>query len=503
MQTYEDYLKKQREENAKQLSEQSAKSAATEANAAASAFASGVKAGSSMMSGGSVNPDMEYKPITVEVQQPASVPEKGHYNADAEVYEDLNAAAAEKAQADADLAAAQADLNAAREDHPMLDANKQPQVVAAPAVQPTTVATPATTPTVTAPASATVTAQAETTVDRSDAPVYNAAQTSEERDLAAAQAAYDKAEQETLQAVQDENAARNKSFADMVNDYYAEKKRQEDEMKQREQANMMSSMATGTTELAANIINMLSVGQLHANNQQYKSYSQDWMRKADQDIREHRHRRESLGNTLQRLKQQQAQVMAAGRLDDLKARQKKAADDLAAAQEAYNRQQKENEKKAAQDAAMLAKGFRPDPSDPSGYRFDPNLARQMAGARSTRAAKASGSPTAKKPASTPSQPKAGTNRTYAPNADGGERAPEGNRQQSYANTQTDTIYDPILQYAGFKDYAYRMPHQEGEWAEKPNVYGWDDRFRGSGFQEPSAKSEEKKTETDWSQYKVK
>lgn len=429
-------------------------------------------------------------------------PEKGHYNADAEVYDDLNAAAAEKAQADADLAAAQADLNAAREDHPMLDANKQPQVVAAPASTVNTTTAPSTT--VNAASAPVTETPAATTVDQSDAKVYNAAQTPAESDLAAAQAAYDKAEQETLQAVQDENAARNKSFADMVNDYYAEKKRQEDEMKQREQANMMSSMATGTTELAANIINMLSVGQLHANNQQYKSYSQDWMRKADQDIRDHRHRRESLGNTLQRLKQQQAQVMAAGRLDDLKARQKKAADDLAAAQEAYNRQQKENEKKAAQDAAMLAKGFRPDASDPSGYRFDPNLARQMAGARSTRAAKASGSSAPKRSSATPSQPKAGTKRTYAPNADGGERAPEGNRQQSYANAQTDPVYQNAIANGGFKDYAYRMPHREGEWEEKPNVYGWDDRFRGSGFQEPSTvQSEEKKTETDWSQYKVK
>ena len=99
MQTYEDYLKKQREENAKQLAEQSAKSAATEANAAASAFASGVKAGTSMTTGGSANPDMEYKPITVEAQ-PIAGPEKGHYNADAEVYDDLNAAAAEKAHAE-------------------------------------------------------------------------------------------------------------------------------------------------------------------------------------------------------------------------------------------------------------------------------------------------------------------------------------------------------------------------------------------------------------------
>ena len=432
--------------------------------------------------------------MTEEEKKRLYGPEKGHYNADAEVYDDLNAAAAEKAQADADLAAAQADLAAAREDHPMLDANKQPQVVAAPSAPAATVNVAA------APVTET---PAATAVDQSDVSSYNPAQTPEDGDLAAAQAAYDKAEQETLKAVQDENAARNKSFADMVNDYYAEKKRQEDEMKQREQANMMSSMATGTTELAANIINMLSVGQLHANNQQYKSYSQDWMRKADQDIRDHRHRRESLGNTLQRLKQQQAQVMAAGRLDDLKARQKKAANDLAAAQEAYNRQQKENEKKAAQDAAMLAKGFRPDASDPSGYRFDPNLARQMAGARSTRAAKASGSSTAKKPAGTPSKQQ-GTKKSYAPNADGGERAPEGNRQQSYANAQTDPVYQNAIANGGFKDYAYRMPHQESEWEEKPNVYGWDDRFRGSGFQEPSTvQSEEKKTETDWSQYKVK
>lgn len=344
--------------------------------------------------------------MTEEEKKRLYGPEKGHYNADAEVYEDLNAAAAEKAQADADLAAAQADLNAAREDHPMLDANKQPQVVTTPTVQPTTVATPATTPTLTAPASATVTAPAETTVDQSDAPVYNAVQTPAEGDLAAAQAAYDKAEQETLKAVQDENAARNKSFADMVNDYYAEKKRQEDEMKQREQANMMSSMATGTTELAANIINMLSVGGLHANNQQYKSYSQDWMRKADQDIREHRHRRDNLNNTLMRLKQQQEQVRTAGRIEEMKMRQQQAADAynraLRNAQDAERRADKEWEKdfkertqerqakqtdasiaqgwariqqqRDANTTSMLAQGWVPDKKAPGGFRYDPKAA---------------------------------------------------------------------------------------------------------------------------------
>lgn len=338
--------------------------------------------------------------MTEEEKKRLYGPEKGHYNADAEVYDDLNAAAAEKAQADADLAAAQADLAAAREDHPMLDANKQPQVVAAPAVQPTTVAT------VNAAAAPITETPAATAVDRSDAPVYNAAQTPEERDLAAAQAAYDKAEQETLKAVQDENAARNKSFADMVNDYYAEKKRQEDEMKQREQANMMSSMATGTTELAANIINMLSVGQLHANNQQYKSYSQDWMRKADQDIREHRHRRDNLNNTLMRLKQQQEQVRTAGRIEEMKLRQQQAADAynraLRNAQDAERRADKEWDKdfkertqerqakqtdasiaqgwariqqqRDANTTSMLAQGWVPDKNAPGGFRYDPKAA---------------------------------------------------------------------------------------------------------------------------------
>lgn len=47
---------------------------------------------------------------------------------------------------------------------------------------------------------------------------------------------------------------------------------------------------TGATELAASLANLIGVGSFNAANQQYKQYSQDWMRKADADMRMQRAR---------------------------------------------------------------------------------------------------------------------------------------------------------------------------------------------------------------------
>ena len=67
---------------------------------------------------------------------------------------------------------------------------------------------------------------------------------------------------------------------------------------------------TGITEAAANLVNLIGVGAMGASNQQYHQYSQDWMRKADQDARERR-------NRIDRIREQQdalrAQI-AGGRL---------------------------------------------------------------------------------------------------------------------------------------------------------------------------------------------
>lgn len=181
--------------------------------------------------------------------------------------------------------------------------------------------------------------------------------------------------------IAEENAkireAQNKTFTDMMNEEYDRQQEERRRMRIQEQANMMSGMATNTTELAAGIINLFSVGQLHANNQQYRT-STDWMAKADRDMREHRMRHDNMGATMQRLKLQQQQVATAGRIEDMKVRQAQAQAALRDAERAKALDDKERMEKADRDANMLIRGFVPDESDPSGYRFDPNLAQQLA-----------------------------------------------------------------------------------------------------------------------------
>jgi len=172
-----------------------------------------------------------------------------------------------------------------------------------------------------------------------------------------------------------------KLFSDRINEYAKYKQQQEDEMKAREKANTISTMATGATEVAAGIINMLSVGEGHASNQIYRNYSHDWMRKAEQDLREHRNRRENLQATMNRLKEQQQQVQNAARLEDIREKQRRAQEEAKAAEDEYNRKLREKKIEDDRDADMLLRGFVPDENAPGGYRFDPNLAAQIAGAK--------------------------------------------------------------------------------------------------------------------------
>lgn len=60
------------------------------------------------------------------------------------------------------------------------------------------------------------------------------------------------------------------------------------------EANEKGAKYTGYTELGAAIANLIGVGAGNAVSQQYKSFSQDWMKKADQDMREHRSRIDNL-----------------------------------------------------------------------------------------------------------------------------------------------------------------------------------------------------------------
>lgn len=221
-----------------------------------------------------------------------------------------------------------------------------------------------------------------------------------------------------MRAAKDANAEREKQFSDIINDYYNRKQKEDREMRIQEQANMMSSMATGTTELAAGIINMLSVGELGATHQQYNNPTADWMKKADADIRANRDRRRNMADTLERLKMQEAELKAANRLeeaklnhslkkekeerewrerewqakqDQIKKQNEVTEKELEMRQRAQERADKQadaaiaqrwsqiNDSRKAQVATFLEAGYVPDKNSPSGYRYAPEEAKKWAG----------------------------------------------------------------------------------------------------------------------------
>lgn len=69
---------------------------------------------------------------------------------------------------------------------------------------------------------------------------------------------------------------------------------------------------TGALELGANLINMFAVGDGHASNQQYHSYSEDWRREADQKARERRARMDNIRERQKALNLQKIQLQMTG-----------------------------------------------------------------------------------------------------------------------------------------------------------------------------------------------
>lgn len=89
---------------------------------------------------------------------------------------------------------------------------------------------------------------------------------------------------------------------------------------QENKTNYDSAKWTGLTEVAASIANLIGVGAMGSTHQQYHSYSQDWMRKADADAQANRARidriRENLAAQKERLGQGRLQgALAAAQLD--------------------------------------------------------------------------------------------------------------------------------------------------------------------------------------------
>lgn len=145
----------------------------------------------------------------------------------------------------------------------------------------------------------------------------------------------------TRAAIGDAYHQQEKSFADYLqgikDDYERERQAAQQEVEQDQRA----ARWTGATELAAAIANMIGVGSTNAVSQQHKTYSQDWMRKADQDSRERR-------NRLDNIRQRQRET-------ELKIAQLRSQGGLALAQyDANKRQQDIQNAMAAQKAALDA-----------------------------------------------------------------------------------------------------------------------------------------------------
>ena len=335
--TYEEYLKKQEEANQQALAEQSAKTNAAIGNALGSAAVAYNDMKAIATSGGMSDVQSEYQPITAEDirQTPPPVyskPEKGHYNAD--------------------------------EDQVVTNQQPLPQISDASRAK------------INSGSSAQV-AQ-ETIPDR---PNNNAVETASEDEVVDEPTAYEKlkkaevAEEAAARKAAEEKAAinneREKTFAQLILDEKARQEAEKEEMRRQEQANTMSSMATNATEVASGLINMFSVGGLHASNQQYNQ-PRDWMQKADQDIKAHRARQRDMRATLDRLKLQQEQVRTSGRIEEMQEAQRRARAETERARREYEEElsrKKEEERKKKVVADMYRQGMIPDGSD--GWVFSP------------------------------------------------------------------------------------------------------------------------------------
>lgn len=116
-----------------------------------------------------------------------------------------------------------------------------------------------------------------------------------------------------------------KSFADYLEEVQNDIKREEEEGKARERESKRNAAWAGATEMAAALANLFSVGA-GAHSQQYKSVSQDWMRKADSEAKESRNRIQDLRQRQRETKLKMDQLLSKQALDLEQYRRQKEAD---------------------------------------------------------------------------------------------------------------------------------------------------------------------------------
>lgn len=94
------------------------------------------------------------------------------------------------------------------------------------------------------------------------------------------------------------------SSADLLAGYKRDIDTARAEMQQQVAQDQKAAEYTGFAELGSAIANLIGVGGHNAVSQQHKVYSQDWMKKADQDRREHRNRIDNLRERQRAVEQQ-------------------------------------------------------------------------------------------------------------------------------------------------------------------------------------------------------
>lgn len=124
-------------------------------------------------------------------------------------------------------------------------------------------------------------------------------------DLAAAEQARQTAYNDAQKMYQQRMNEGYTSFADIVAGDNARIRQAEQENAMQVAADRRAARWTGATELASSLANLIAVGGYNAVSQQYRPYSQDWMRKADMDARMNRAR---IDNLRERQKAMQAQL---------------------------------------------------------------------------------------------------------------------------------------------------------------------------------------------------
>ena len=104
-------------------------------------------------------------------------------------------------------------------------------------------------------------------------------------------------------------------FADLLKQRGLDVKKAEAEDAELTEGERKAAAWTGATELAAAIANMVGVGSFNASNQKYHSFSQDWMKKADENRKARRKRMDDLRERQNAAGAQLSAIKASGAKD--------------------------------------------------------------------------------------------------------------------------------------------------------------------------------------------